>query len=162
MASPHEIAFVVYNADTGAPVTGGAGSMSFTTYKDETGTNLAHPTIVEVGGGVYKFTPSFIANHSICYIVYTGSNTTPLYYSGFVRPEDFNIDNIDVPSSTIAADVSILKTIETGKWKIFTSGPDANRLVLYDVDETTPLYKFDLADSVGTPTTTNPFSRTPV
>ena len=49
-----------------------------------------------------------------------------------------------------------------GKWQIFTTGPDANRLVLYRQDGTTVLKKFDLADSGGTATVVNPFRRTPV
>lgn len=49
-----------------------------------------------------------------------------------------------------------------GKWQIFTTGPDANRLVLYRQDGVTVLKKFDLADSGGTSTVINPFRRTPV
>lgn len=63
---------------------------------------------------------------------------------------------------TIGADAEIGRKIATGKWQIHSSGGDANRLVLYDEDGTTPLYKFDLADVSGLPTFTSPFRRTPV
>jgi hypothetical protein len=49
-----------------------------------------------------------------------------------------------------------------GKWQIFDTGPDANRLVLYKTDGVTVLKKFDLQDVGGIPTTTNPFIRIPV
>lgn len=48
------------------------------------------------------------------------------------------------------------------KLQIFTAGPDANRMVVFDNDGTTPLLKWDLTDSGGAPTTTNPYTRTPV
>lgn len=55
-----------------------------------------------------------------------------------------------------------LKDIGIGKWQVFTSGADANRLVLYRQDGSTVLKKFDLKDSVGDPTYINPFARNPV
>lgn len=55
-----------------------------------------------------------------------------------------------------------LITIEQGRWKIHTTGPDANRLVLYQLDGTTVLKKFDLKDSSGVATTEDPFERVPV
>lgn len=55
-----------------------------------------------------------------------------------------------------------LKDIGIGKWQVFTSGGDANRLVLYRQDGSTVLKKFDLKDAVGDPTYINPFARNPV
>jgi hypothetical protein len=94
-----------------------------------------------------------------------------------LRPEDFNIDNPDVLSSTLATasavsalsallttvsgDVEILKKIETNKWIVHTTGPDANHLVIYDNDGTTTLYRFLLTDASAVPTTTDPFRRIP-
>ena len=43
------------------------------------------------------------------------------------------------------------------RWKI-----DNNQLTIYDNDGTTPLYVFDLKDSSGNPTETNPYERVPV
>ena len=58
--------------------------------------------------------------------------------------------------------VNLLKKYEEGRWKIHITGPDANRLVLYDTDDVTPLLKFDLKDSGGSATFFNPFERVPV
>lgn len=80
--------FSVYNSVTGAPITGAAGSMSFTTYKDDLGTNLSAPAITEVGGGLYKFVPTFTLGRIICFILNTGNN--PTYLAGSIRPEDFS------------------------------------------------------------------------
>lgn len=62
---------------------------------------------------------------------------------------------------TLQADVSEMLQIEEGRWKIHTTGPDANRLVFYEADGTTVLKKFDLKDSSGNPTTTSVFERVP-
>jgi hypothetical protein len=64
--------------------------------------------------------------------------------------------------SSILAVTTLLKKYEEGRWKIHLSGGDANRLILYDTDNTTPLIKFDLKDSSGSATFINPFERTPV
>lgn len=58
--------------------------------------------------------------------------------------------------------VDEIKQVEEGRWKIFTTGGDANRLVFYQADGVTVLKKFDLKDSSGNPTTTNIFERVPV
>lgn len=63
---------------------------------------------------------------------------------------------------TVATSADIASKISKNKWQIFTSGLNANRLVIYDDDGTTILYKFDLKDSAGVATTTTPYSRTPV
>lgn len=167
MPSPKIIGFFILDPVTGAPLTG--LTPTFVSYKNETGSDLSHPSFVEVGGGAYYFSPAFVAGHTIFYLVSTGG--APAYLSGILRPEDFNTDNVDTPSSSLATssavtalqgDVTILKKVATGKWAIVSSGPDNNRIVFYDVDGTTPLYKFDLKDVTGVPTTTSPFSRTPV
>lgn len=56
-------------------------------------------------------------------------------------------------------DTALVKKYLEGTWHIYTSGLDANRLVIFDTDGITPLIKFDLKDSVGAATTTNPFRR---
>lgn len=59
-------------------------------------------------------------------------------------------------NNQIDENVTIIKTIETKRWKIIN-----NQLILYDTDNTTPLYTFDLKDSAGDPTETNPYERMP-
>jgi hypothetical protein len=55
------------------------------------------------------------------------------------------------------ADIDILKQVATGRWRI-----TGNQLIFYASDEVTPLYTFDLKDSVGSPSSTNIFERDPV
>ena len=55
-----------------------------------------------------------------------------------------------------------LRQLQEGRWKIHTTGPDANRLVLYGSDGITPIQKWDMLDSSGTPTAgVNVFERVP-
>lgn len=58
--------------------------------------------------------------------------------------------------------IDLLKKIESNKWQIHASGGDQYRLVIYDDDGTTPLLRFELRDSNGNLTFTNPFRRTPL
>jgi len=173
MSSPQIVTFNVYNATTGAPLTGAALSLSFITYKDETGANISPtPTIVEIGGGAYYFTPSFPSqSHGICYVISTGAN--PSYITGYLRPEDFNGDLISTlaTASAVASlatalasaqvDITTIRKLSTNRWEIVTSGANVNEMVFYDDDQITPLLKVILKDANGVPTTTNPFSRTP-
>lgn len=149
MASPQIIVFTIFDSSNN-PLTGQAGLMSFTTYKNEIGTNLSAPTIVEVGGGAYKFTPTFATNHGIAWVINTGAGANPPSLFGYIRPEDFYPDQIqDLTDEAF------------GKWQIFTIGGNANKLILYRADGVTILKTFDLQDASGNPTTTNPFIRVP-
>lgn len=67
-----------------------------------------------------------------------------------------------VAAGSAGAYMADLRDEALGKWEIFTTGPDANRLVLYKSDGVTVLKKFDLANSAGSPAFVNPFKRTPV
>lgn len=72
-----------------------------------------------------------------------------------------NVLALNTGQANILAVVNTLKKYEEGRWKIHITGPDANRLVLYDTDDVTPLLKFDLKDSGGAATFFNPFERVP-
>lgn len=149
LAPIYEIFFVT-SATTGLPLTGAAGAMSFANYTNEAGSVLTPPAISEIGGGFYKFSISYASpSHGVVYsILTTGS---PAYVYRYARPTDYSTDLI--PD---------LHTIAVGKWSIATSGGNANTLILYDLDGTTVLYKFNLLDSSGNPTSTAPFTRVPV
>lgn len=161
MASPKIEVIFIYNEITGAPVTG--ATFTFETYKDHTGVNLTAPSITEIGGGAYCFTPSFTTDKGIVYILRTDTaNATPKRVSRYMRPEDWNTDNSDLPISSLSATIDELSAIAKGKWEIKTTGPDANRLILYDTDGITVIQKFDLKDASGSPTTTSIYRRDPV
>jgi hypothetical protein len=152
MASPKIECFVVYDESTGAPRTGIAGDMSFVAYKDDLGADLAQPAITEVGGGAYKFTPVFAdAARGIVYVLNTGTGSAPGHISRYMRPEDWNDDEL-----------AVVRKVLTNKTQIHTTGPYINQLVVYDDDDTTVLLIFDLADEDGNPVAVNPYRKTPV
>lgn len=164
MSSPKIITFFVFDGANNPQL---GATPTFETYKDNTGANLAQPTIFEMGGGAYYFTPIFPSNKGIAFLIDTGHNPPKL--NGYARPEDYNIDNITAGGGAsqasvdaVQATVDLLLKIETNKWAIISTGPDSNRLVIYDNDGTTPLYKFDLKDSNNVATTINPFAKIPV
>ena len=156
MASPTPEIFFVFNASTGNPLTGGAGAMSFSVYQDDTGGALSQPSISEVGGGYYKFTPAFPSNHGIAYLINTAAN--PKYVGRYMRPEDYYTDGI--PS--IQTTTTFLQNFHTGKWSIPTTGPNANTFIIYEPDGVTILAQYNLLDKNGNPTFSNPLTRTPV
>ncbi len=58
-------------------------------------------------------------------------------------------------------EIDLLRKMGSNKTEIFTSGPNQYHLVVYEDDDTTELYRFELRDASGALTFTNPFSRTP-
>jgi hypothetical protein len=166
MASPKIEVIFIYDSD-GEPLEGQVPS--FETYKDDLGADLVQPVVTEIGGGAYKFTPSFPTDRGIVYVLNTDTGGNPTRIAKFMRPEDFNLDNCDVLTSSVDASGSLtiepkideLLQIQKGKWEIKTIGEDANRLIIYEADGSTVLQKFDLADKDGLPTSINPFKRTP-
>lgn len=149
MASPKIEVLVFYSASTGAPLTG--LTPTFTSYTDTSGTPVAQPTISEVGGGAYKFTPTITSSQGLIYVIDAGATAAPRYVSRYIRYSDWSLD-----------EVLTLLQYETGRWKIFTTGPDANRMVFYEDDGVTVLKKFDLFDSSGSPAVTAVLERDPV
>jgi hypothetical protein len=79
------------------------------------------------------------------------------------------VTRIGVPAgASLASDVAavkgvvdILQKIETGRWKYFKTGPNANKMIIYEPDGTTPLYTFNMLDETGTGTSINPYERVP-
>lgn len=149
MATPNPEVLFVYDGATGAPYTGLATALSFTTYKDDTGANVTPPTITKVTDGIFKFTPVF-SGHAIYYIVSTGQ--APLYLARYMRPEEANTDSIP----TILSTIQQMQQFEQGRWKMVS-----NQLIVYESDGVTELATFNLFDSSGNPTTANPFERVP-
>lgn len=166
MASPKMEVLFLYDLATGAPKTG--VGIAFDTYKDSNGVNVTPPAISEIGGGAYGFIPTFSSpDKGIVYIVNAGASAMPQRQGRYIRPEDWNIDNADIPSSSISegggsGKIDELYAIMAGKWEIKTAGPDANHMLIYAENGTTVIRKFALYDSNGVPTSTNPFKRSPV
>jgi hypothetical protein len=150
MSSPKIEVFFVYN-DAGEPLPG--LTPTFDVYKSDLGVDLSQPTITEIGtSGAYKFTPNVTSDvtKGIAYVVNCGATAWPRRLARYIRPEDFAVDYLpDLYAEAF------------GKWRIFTSGPDANRLIIYAVDGSV-LKKFDLFDSGGAATSINPYSKEPV
>ena len=78
-------------------------------------------------------------------------------------------DTDDIQATLAALDFTGLEAaledlikLQTGKWQIHVTGPDANRMVIYEEDGVTPLAKFDLFTANGQPTAVNPYIRVPV
>jgi hypothetical protein len=59
--------------------------------------------------------------------------------------------------SIIAADATLLRKMEAGRWKIVN-----NQMIFYDEDGVTPFKTFDLTDTNGDPSMTSVFERVPV
>lgn len=64
------------------------------------------------------------------------------------------LEDIFVRDIATQTDLSIVKKIETGRWKIV-----ANQMLFYDDDGVTVLYTFDLKDAAGSPSMTSVFER---
>ena len=95
----------------------------------------------------------------------TGSNG--LYQYNFTAPADVQRMIADVASTSPVAygveavcvaewadQVDKIKKIESGRWKILS-----NQLLVYDEDDTTVLYTFDLLDSSGNASSTEIYER---
>jgi hypothetical protein len=78
-----------------------------------------------------------------------------------VNSVETDVGTIGTQVSTIEGQVDDLWEMGFGKWKIFTSGADANRMVFYKTDNSV-LVKFNLTDALDAATYVSPFTRTPV
>lgn len=64
---------------------------------------------------------------------------------------------LDAAVSPLTSDLTLLKKIETGRWKIVNK-----QLIMYEQDGVTPLLTFDLKDSAGQPSDVYVYERVPV
>lgn len=149
---------------TGTPVAGVAfGAVTATVMKADGTTQavtIAAPDWSEINTGAFATTGMYILRLSaanvdqpglLSYAVAVAGNTP---YVGAIKV----VANEEVDTYTA---VGVLRKYEEGRWKIHVTGADANRLVLYDTDDVTPLLKFDLKDNGGVATFVNPFERVP-
>ena len=68
--------------------------------------------------------------------------------------EDIIIGILEDKIAALQADITLIKQIETGRWKIIS-----NQLILYGPDNTTELVRFNLFDASGAPTNDSPADR---
>lgn len=99
----------------------------------------------------------------------TAANSTLGTVNTNVNTVNTNVNTVNTNVTALTADVATLTTnVELllkhtqGRWKIHTEGPDINRFVVYDEDDETPLFKWDLKDATGAATILNPLERVPV
>ena len=139
-----------------APLTG--ASPIFEAYEDFSGGPVTPPSIVEIGLGMYGFqpAPSDIANGT-AYIIDGTVHANPRYASGALQP---GVDvNVDV--AAILALCTGINNLLYGRWEIYTTGANANQLLMYAPDNTTVIATFNLLDINGNPTASAPiFQRT--
>lgn len=106
------------------------------------------PYLTDFGGGLYrKVWDSSTA-------VAASMKLTAEYEisSGSFKGKDFDY----LFFSSFETDVSIIRQIETGRWKIID-----NQMIFYGEDGTTPLLVFDLKDNLGNASMVNVFERVP-
>jgi len=105
--------------------------------------------------GVYDLLLSTTNTDTVGFIKYSVTVSGAVPYFGLLEI----VANV---TSDVVTDTSVLRKYADGRWKIHVTGGDANRLVLYDTDGTTPLIKFNLFDAGGTATSSNPYERVKV
>ena len=100
-----------------AQVLGSAGVVS---------ANATIGSVIELGHGNYGGTITFTLSFN-GYIKFNNTTDSIVVFTPFICVDDYRLD------------ITILKQIETNRWKIVS-----NQLIIYADDATTPLYTFDL------------------
>lgn len=126
-----------------------------TEYNPSSGDWTIFNTGVALNTGLYQLTLKTTDTSVVGSLTYIVKSSTSDAFVGHVKV----VANEEADTYTKVVD---LQDEALGKWQVFTTGPDANRLVLYRQDGVTVLKKFDLADANGSPAVVNPFRRTPV
>jgi hypothetical protein len=116
-----------------------------------TGASVAGPAITEVGGGLYKFSPSVPADGHQAGIIDCGATASTRYLSWEGRYADLQVADL----------VARLHAVSEGRWKIFTDGVNKDTLILYGPDGVTAIQQWDLKDALGSPTSGSIFERVP-
>lgn len=138
-------------------------------------TVAAPATITELGYGLYKF--DYVAAEPVAYVIDGGASlpAESRYVSGTLYPGgsttvsntslaalNENIAQLDARVQMAVEFLSLLNKLEFGKWKIETTGPDANHMIFFDEDGTTPIAKFALKDALGNLTFRSVMEREPI
>jgi len=108
---------------------GRAGHTVTCSVLDNTGAPSANATVgsvVELSDGCYGVTITFTASFN-GYIKWVDTNDSIELYQAFISIDDYR------------SDITAIKKVELNRWKIYN-----HQLVIYDDDDSTPLYTFDL------------------
>ena len=92
------------------------------------------------------------------YAISDDASYVPQWASYFWGDYVDDITTVKTLVTAVGSDVTILKKIATGRWRV-TAG---KQFIIYDTDGVTVLYRFDLKDLMGLPTSDNVYERTPV
>lgn len=107
------------------------------------------------GTGCYKLLlPASVTDLPGPFMYAVKDNLHPAYIGAIKVVENEEVDTYEKILDIHAAQV--------GRWEIKTSGPDANRFIVYADDGVTVVRKYDLIGADGLPTFINPFQRNPV
>lgn len=123
---------------------------------------VEHSSSVVSGSGTYQLRLTLSGTNTAGPLMYVVKSTSSKAYIGSIKV----VANEEVDTynalAIVSSSVDRLREGAEGRWKIFTTGPDANRMVFYRPDGVTVLYKVDLKDAAGAATSTSPFERVPV
>lgn len=138
---------ITFTANFGSSRDSNTVSYRILNYDLSVHTNWTTDNVVEIGFGLYGVSLNISAEMRgfVQWKAVEGGKSDLYTISAITVVDDF-ISNIS----------NIFK-VETGRWKIIS-----NQMIFYDTDDTTPIYTFNLKDSSGNLTSTNPVERTPV
>ena len=156
---------IAFFTDKGTPKTG--LSPTIDVWKDDETHVVNAQAMTEIAGGFYKYDFSGY-DESLNYCIRAdggaglAANDRYVFNTNEVGQvtEDLTdldtlIDAIKAKTDTISwADITFLKNIEGGKWKI-----EGNQMIFYKSDNTTEVARFNLFDSDGNPAMINVFER---
>jgi len=106
----------------------------------------AKQAFTELEGGIYYLDYNFTIEGTYIGLFFENTKATTV---GIFRV----ISSLE----TIKENVVKLLQVQKGRWKIIN-----NQLIIYDADNTTELYKFNLYDGTGTPSEKDVCERVPV
>lgn len=134
---------------SGVPVTGVVVASVTATIEKSDGTvvalTLTGPDWTELTTGAF----AGAGKYTLVLPTSTTSLAGPLTYAVAVGGADIYVGLVKV----VASESVDLRRLMEGRWKIYDTGPDINRLVLYSSDGSTVLQKWDLKNASGGATT---------
>lgn len=104
----------------------------------------------EVDGGIYGYYYSTSVDYTLYDYLITVEYVGALSYDANTW---YNF-NADIDTSEIDTDLTFLKDIEGGRWRMI-----GNQMIFYESDNVTEVARFDLKDSDGNATMTDVFER---